>query len=180
LAGDLSHAGAAYNCDNLRFHVYIDSPLYKRDEGFTYFDPLQCRCDIVALAPSRSHPRAPALYLLYSTLLYSALLCSTLLLLYSTLRVLLEPLVTVEVVILIEELSGTAGGASKKSFDLSVWSLPATSGGARDARGAIHYRDATCYRASPELHGGRLVVPTSPSSDVPWRLLTRRALPCLG
>ena len=38
MAGDLSHAGAAFDCDNLRIHVYIDSPLYKRDEGATYTD----------------------------------------------------------------------------------------------------------------------------------------------
>jgi hypothetical protein len=41
LAGDLSHAGAAYDGDHLRIHVYIDSPLHPRDEGVTYFDPVQ-------------------------------------------------------------------------------------------------------------------------------------------
>ena len=36
--GDLSHAGAAYREDNLRLHVYIDSPLHPREKDSTYLD----------------------------------------------------------------------------------------------------------------------------------------------
>ena len=38
--GDLSHAGAAYEEDNVRVHVYIDSPLYPREPGETFYDPV--------------------------------------------------------------------------------------------------------------------------------------------
>ena len=34
--GDLSHAGAAFYGDNLRLHVYIDSPVYPREAGATF------------------------------------------------------------------------------------------------------------------------------------------------
>lgn len=36
--GDLSHAGAAYDKNNLRIHVYIDSKLYKRRKGDTFYE----------------------------------------------------------------------------------------------------------------------------------------------
>lgn len=37
--GDLSHAGAAYDKDNLRIHVYIDSKLHARRKDDTFPDP---------------------------------------------------------------------------------------------------------------------------------------------
>ena len=34
--GDLAHAGAAFSEDNLRIHVYIDSPVFPREKGGTF------------------------------------------------------------------------------------------------------------------------------------------------
>jgi len=37
--GDLSHAGAAFDEDNYRLHVYIDSPVHPRTKNETFHDP---------------------------------------------------------------------------------------------------------------------------------------------
>ena len=34
--GDLAHAGAEFTEDNLRIHVYIDSPVFPREKGGTF------------------------------------------------------------------------------------------------------------------------------------------------
>ena len=34
--GDLAHAGAEFRENNLRIHVYIDSPVFPREKGATF------------------------------------------------------------------------------------------------------------------------------------------------